>query len=132
MHPLSNCALCTGGKQSAGKPAAAQQANGVPPAKGDKGGGKGKKADARPVDLSLLDLRVGVIRKAERHPDADTLYVEEVDCGEAEPRTVSVFSDTLSEILIFWGCLTDVHGSPCACEHHMRPCPSASFPEACV
>jgi tRNA-binding EMAP/Myf-like protein len=47
------------------------------------------------VDLSLLDLRVGVIRKAERHPDADTLYVEEVDCGEAEPRTVSVFSATL-------------------------------------
>ncbi len=40
------------------------------------------------MDLTLLNLKVGVIRKAERHPDADTLYVEEVDCGEEQPRTV--------------------------------------------
>lgn len=25
---------------------------------------------------------------AEKHPDADTLYVEQVDVGEASPRTV--------------------------------------------
>ncbi|KAK9918584.1 hypothetical protein WJX75_005162 [Coccomyxa subellipsoidea] len=76
-----------GEKSSSSKPAASQQTNGVAPAKADKGG-KGKKADTRPVDLSLLDLRVGIIKKAQRHPDADTLYVEEVDCGEPEPRTV--------------------------------------------
>ena len=40
------------------------------------------------MDLSMLNLKVGVIRKAERHPDADTLYVEQVDCGEEQPRTV--------------------------------------------
>lgn len=39
--------------------------------------------------LSGLDLRVGRILKAWKHPEADSLYVEEVDCGEAEgPRTI--------------------------------------------
>lgn len=33
-------------------------------------------------------MRVGLIRKATRHPDADALYVEEVDVGEEKPRTV--------------------------------------------
>ncbi|KAL4517959.1 hypothetical protein Ndes2526A_g02325 [Nannochloris sp. 'desiccata'] len=42
-----------------------------------------------PLDISRIDLRVGHIRKAWRHPDAESLYVEEVDVGEAEgPRTV--------------------------------------------
>ncbi|XP_065489573.1 aminoacyl tRNA synthase complex-interacting multifunctional protein 1 isoform X3 [Caloenas nicobarica] len=44
--------------------------------------------DAKPVDVSCLDLRVGCIITAKKHPDADTLYVEEVDIGEAIPRTV--------------------------------------------
>ena len=35
-----------------------------------------------------LDMRVGLIRSAKRHPDADSLYVEEVDVGEDKPRTV--------------------------------------------
>ncbi|KAG7461773.1 hypothetical protein MATL_G00194650 [Megalops atlanticus] len=43
--------------------------------------------DAR-VDASRLDLRVGRIMEARKHPDADSLYVEEVDVGEAAPRTV--------------------------------------------
>ena len=33
-------------------------------------------------------MRVGLIRSAKRHPDADSLYVEEVDVGEDKPRTV--------------------------------------------
>ncbi|NXT40415.1 AIMP1 protein, partial [Pelecanoides urinatrix] len=45
-------------------------------------------SDAKPVDVSRLDLRVGCIVTAEKHPDADTLYVEKVDVGEASPRTV--------------------------------------------
>lgn len=40
------------------------------------------------VDVSRLDLRVGRIITAEKHPDADALYVEKVDCGEPAPRTV--------------------------------------------
>ncbi|KAM8842182.1 aminoacyl tRNA synthase complex-interacting multifunctional protein 1a [Synchiropus picturatus] len=55
---------------------------------------KGEKKTAAPsqeeakVDVSRLDLRVGRIITAEKHPDADSLYVEQVDVGEAAPRTV--------------------------------------------
>ena len=35
-----------------------------------------------------LDMRVGLIKTAKRHPDADSLYIEEVDIGEDKPRTV--------------------------------------------
>lgn len=37
---------------------------------------------------SSLDIRVGKVLKAWRHPDADSLYVEEVDIGEEETRTI--------------------------------------------
>ncbi|KAL3635112.1 hypothetical protein CASFOL_022166 [Castilleja foliolosa] len=37
---------------------------------------------------NTLDFRVGKILKAWRHEEADSLYVEEVDVGEAEPRTI--------------------------------------------
>ena len=61
------------------------------------------------VDVSRLDFRIGLIKTAKRHPEADTLYVEEsearlcgiwftnpffsplflsVDIGEETPRTV--------------------------------------------
>lgn len=58
-----------------------------------KGEKKEKKAAAPPqedakVDVSRLDLRVGRIISAAKHPDADSLYVEQVDVGEAAPRTV--------------------------------------------
>ena len=45
-----------------------------------------KKEEEAPVDIGRLDLRVGHIRKASRHPDADSLYVEEIDCGDSEGR----------------------------------------------
>ncbi|XP_065068103.1 aminoacyl tRNA synthase complex-interacting multifunctional protein 1-like [Rhopilema esculentum] len=48
----------------------------------------GKSDESRPVDASRLDLRVGKIIHVERHPDADTLYVEKVDLGEENPRTI--------------------------------------------
>lgn len=35
-----------------------------------------------------LDIRIGKIVEVAMHPDADTLYVEKIDLGEAEPRTV--------------------------------------------
>jgi methionine--tRNA ligase beta chain len=44
------------------------------------------KADEPTVDL--LDIRVGKILSVRPHPDADSLYVEQIDMGEAEPRTV--------------------------------------------
>ncbi|GAA6027264.1 hypothetical protein JCM8097_002538 [Rhodosporidiobolus ruineniae] len=36
----------------------------------------------------MVDLRVGKIVDVKVHPDADSLYVEKIDIGEAEPRTV--------------------------------------------
>lgn len=38
--------------------------------------------------MSRLDFRVGQIVDVKKHPDADTLYVEEVDLGEGRNRTV--------------------------------------------
>ncbi|GAB6025243.1 Aminoacyl tRNA synthase complex-interacting multifunctional protein 1 [Chamberlinius hualienensis] len=46
-----------------------------------------KESEAEP-DVSQLDFRVGLIATAKKHPDADSLYVEEVDVGEERPRTV--------------------------------------------
>ncbi|KAI3988539.1 hypothetical protein MKX01_026353 [Papaver californicum] len=48
----------------------------------------GGAADEIKIAISRLDIRVGLITKAMRHPDADSLYVEEIDVGEAAPRTV--------------------------------------------
>ncbi|KAH8300012.1 hypothetical protein KR044_008497 [Drosophila immigrans] len=41
-----------------------------------------------PVDVGRLDMRVGRIVEVGRHPDADSLYLEKIDCGEPTPRTV--------------------------------------------
>uniref|UniRef100_A0A6B2EJ44 Putative trna-binding protein n=1 Tax=Phlebotomus kandelakii TaxID=1109342 RepID=A0A6B2EJ44_9DIPT len=41
-----------------------------------------------PIDVGRLDFRVGRIVDVARHPDADTLYVEKIDCGEPQVRTV--------------------------------------------
>lgn len=38
--------------------------------------------------VSRLDIRVGFIKSCKKHDAADALYVEEIDLGEEEPRTV--------------------------------------------
>ncbi|KAK4798636.1 hypothetical protein SAY86_030962 [Trapa natans] len=40
------------------------------------------------LSVSLLNIRVGLIRKAWKHPSADSLLVEEIDVGEAKARQV--------------------------------------------
>jgi len=40
------------------------------------------------VDISRLDIRVGKIVEAKRHPEADRLYVEQIDLGEGSPRQI--------------------------------------------
>lgn len=55
------------------------------------GGGDGKKATpaaAGPPMPHMIDMRIGKIIHVEKHPDADSLYVEKIDFGEPEPRTV--------------------------------------------
>lgn len=36
----------------------------------------------------MLDIRVGTIVKVDQHPNADALYLEEIDLGEDKPRQV--------------------------------------------
>ena len=38
--------------------------------------------------VDMLDIRVGQIVNVSQHPDADALYVEEIDIGEEQPRQV--------------------------------------------
>ena len=41
------------------------------------------------ADLSCLEIRIGKIVEIGKHPEADTLYVEKVDVGEASgPRVI--------------------------------------------
>ena len=41
-----------------------------------------------PVDVARLELVVGTVTSVKRHPDADSLYVEEIDLGGEAPRQV--------------------------------------------
>uniref|UniRef100_A0A8D2KXK5 Tyrosine--tRNA ligase n=2 Tax=Varanus komodoensis TaxID=61221 RepID=A0A8D2KXK5_VARKO len=50
--------------------------------------GPAKNSDPEEAVPSRVDLRVGKVLSVEKHPDADTLYVEKIDVGEPEPRTV--------------------------------------------
>ncbi|GFH28629.1 tRNA-binding domain-containing protein [Haematococcus lacustris] len=45
-------------------------------------------APAADADITACDIRVGKILRCEKHPDADSLYVEQIDVGEPEPRTI--------------------------------------------
>jgi len=40
------------------------------------------------IDLSRVKLIIGQITEVSLHPDADGLYLEKMECGEAEPRQV--------------------------------------------
>lgn len=65
-------------------------AKAYPEAKDAKKGGKA--AAAAPAEVEdgphRLDIRVGKIIEVSKHPDADSLYVEKIDLGEATPRTI--------------------------------------------
>ena len=50
------------------------------------------------LDLSAVDLRVGVILQARKHENAESLYVETIDVGEAEPRQVALPSCELTAL----------------------------------
>jgi methionine--tRNA ligase beta chain len=67
--------------------AAAASSSSSKPAAPAAAGGDGAAAVAS-EDVLRIELRVGQILSAELHPDAETLYVEKIDVGEKEPRTV--------------------------------------------
>jgi tRNA-binding EMAP/Myf-like protein len=96
------------GGAKASVPAPGGKKGGKAPAPGGKKGGKGKgggkqkgggkkAAPAGPPPIfdvandaviSCLDIRVGCISNPRLHPNADTLYVEDIDIGEEQPRTI--------------------------------------------
>ncbi|THV05314.1 nucleic acid-binding protein [Dendrothele bispora CBS 962.96] len=56
---------------------------------GKKGGNKPAPEDEGEPVPSMIDLRVGHIIDVQKHPDADSLYIEQIDLGEETgPRTV--------------------------------------------
>mmetsp|Transcript_12033 Transcript_12033/g.17738 ORF Transcript_12033/g.17738 Transcript_12033/m.17738 type:complete len:427 (-) Transcript_12033:160-1440(-) len=56
-------------------------------AKGGGGGGAG--AGAAGLNPALLDIRVGKIVEVWEHPEAEKLFCEKIDVGEAEPRQIA-------------------------------------------
>lgn len=76
-------------KPSEGEHATKADANkGEKPTKDKKPKPQKPVAEEAPIDIRRLDLRVGKIVECSKHPDADGLYLEKIDCGEANPRTV--------------------------------------------
>eukprot|EP00002_Diphylleia_rotans_P009081 TRINITY_DN1909_c0_g1_i1.p1 TRINITY_DN1909_c0_g1~~TRINITY_DN1909_c0_g1_i1.p1 ORF type:complete len:554 (+),score=163.79 TRINITY_DN1909_c0_g1_i1:54-1715(+) len=49
-------------------------------------------AAASDDEISKVDIRVGRIVSAKKHPDADSLYVEEIDCGDGDGKIRTVVS----------------------------------------
>ncbi|KAJ3000731.1 G4 quadruplex nucleic acid binding protein [Globomyces sp. JEL0801] len=93
--PVAKVAKPTADKDSKGKNEDKKTAKGKGEGKEKKGEKvKAPKGDSKPtVDSNLpnpsrLDIRVGKILTVENHPDAESLYVETVDLGEENPRTV--------------------------------------------
>ncbi|XP_068213611.1 tyrosine--tRNA ligase, cytoplasmic-like isoform X1 [Palaemon carinicauda] len=59
-----------------------------PPPKKTKSAPKAAAAGGDEFVPSKFDMRVGKIVEISRHPDAESLYVEKIDIGEEEPRTI--------------------------------------------
>ncbi|KAK2390964.1 aminoacyl tRNA synthase complex-interacting multifunctional protein [Trifolium repens] len=57
-------------------------------AKAAKPAGKEVAEKETELSVSLLNIQVGLIRKAWKHPSADSLLVEEIDVGDAKLRQV--------------------------------------------
>lgn len=80
-----------GGDKPVDKPNAAPGGDKKPAAEKKSKGDNNNNNKAAPKEketISHIDLRVGVVLSAEAHPDGDTLYVEKIDVGEKEPRTI--------------------------------------------
>ncbi|KAG8955899.1 G4 quadruplex nucleic acid binding protein [Tulasnella sp. 424] len=76
-------------KEKKGKKEGAAAAAGEPSGKKAAGGAAAPAADAGEPSPAMIDLRVGHIVDVKKHPDADGLYVEQIDLGEETgPRTI--------------------------------------------
>lgn len=75
-----------GGEAAASPATPAASATGAAPAVSSGSSAAPAAADSPTVDL--LDIRVGRIVKVGRHPNAESLYLEEIDLGEEKARQV--------------------------------------------
>jgi glutamyl-tRNA synthetase len=60
-------------------------------AKANKATSKNQEASVNSAESSIiskLDIVVGKVLSVKKHPDAESLYIEQIDIGESEPRTV--------------------------------------------
>ncbi|KAL3834750.1 hypothetical protein ACJIZ3_009486 [Penstemon smallii] len=80
----------SGTNSKAKKNTDAKKVEGASQATADKKKPTEKEADKKDEELSvsLLKIQIGHIRKAWKHPSADSLLVEEIDVGEAKCRQV--------------------------------------------
>ena len=81
-----------------------------------KGGGKPKPPTNTNIDVSRLDLVVGKLVKVWRHPNADSLYCEEIDLGEEKGGVRKVVSGLVGKVP-----LEDKVGSTLAVIANMKP-----------
>ncbi|EPQ27434.1 uncharacterized protein PFL1_04972 [Pseudozyma flocculosa PF-1] len=92
--PAAPAAAAAGGAAAAEGKAGKKEKKEKAPKEAKAGGGGGGGKKGAPVELgppqpSMVDLRVGKIVNISRHPDADSLYLEQVDFGEPEgPRQI--------------------------------------------
>ena len=56
--------------------------------KGGKQQAAAKEPENDKIDSSRLNMLIGKVIEVGRHPDAEKLYVEKIDVGEEQPRTV--------------------------------------------
>ncbi|KAJ2698613.1 G4 quadruplex nucleic acid binding protein [Coemansia sp. IMI 203386] len=94
-QPAAPAAAAKGPKGDKAAPAAEDKKDKQEAQKGGKGEKKEKKEKKQPtakeelkIVPSMIDLRVGHIVNVKKHDDADSLYVETIELGEPEPRTV--------------------------------------------
>jgi len=72
-------------------------------------------AETEQPDITRLDIRVGKILSAERHPNADALYLEQIDLGDPSgPRTVV-------SGLVNWIPLDQMQDRWCVCLANLKP-----------
>lgn len=91
----ATAAAAAAGKPVKGATALAGDASSAPASEKKDRKEKKEKAAAAPADggasavaVDLVDIRVGTIVKVDKHPNADALYVEEIDLGEEQPRQI--------------------------------------------
>ncbi|CAE7400324.1 unnamed protein product [Symbiodinium sp. KB8] len=106
-----------GGKQASGKKEKKSK-------KEKKKGGGGAKKDSGAAEVEHIakcEFKVGTITKAWVHPEADTLYCEEIDVGEDAPRQIA------SGLRNFMP-LEKLQGARVLVFTNLKPRPLANFP----